>query len=46
MEKIRRTYPDIAPAGPTYNRAICPLSLRERVGVRELGWGRRIGWPG
>jgi 2-iminobutanoate/2-iminopropanoate deaminase len=22
MEKIRRNYPDIAPAGPTYNRAI------------------------
>ena len=22
MEKIRRHYPDIAPAGPTYNRAI------------------------
>lgn len=22
MEKIRRNYPDIAPAGPTYNRAV------------------------
>ncbi len=22
MEKVRRNYPDIAPAGPTYNRAI------------------------
>jgi 2-iminobutanoate/2-iminopropanoate deaminase len=22
MEKLRRNYPDIAPAGPTYNRAI------------------------
>jgi hypothetical protein len=32
MEQIRRNYPDIAPAGPTYNRAICPLSLRARGG--------------